>query len=260
MSLLRINLSKLQRAVYATAPTNADIDRLLQGLAAAARQRWIALAQANLRTTARDYIAGIQDVEIKNRVARIALVGTMPNMVEQGISAFDLRTTLLSMSAKNAKTAADGSRYNTVPFSHGSSGSSGRSAGPPMPRSIQAVAKKLGPSLSRPGGGTKWGEKLQNGPGTPKAAAKILNTKEKPWHWGSTYLGMARQQKQYAKATQNKYMTFRRISSNVRRADAHWLHPGIRARRFAEQVQREIAALAGTLLPSTLKNQGPDRK
>lgn len=252
MALLRIDLSKVKGALLATAPTPNDVDRLLRGLGAAVQQRWVSLAQQTLHTSARDYVAGIQPVEVKNRVARVVLVGNMPNLIEHGMSAFDLRTTLLGPGAKNAKTAKDGSRYNTVPFGHGTPGSGGRNVGRPMPQSVHAIAKKLAPTLSRPEGGTQWGGRIHLGMRMSSAARSILTTKEKPWHWGSTYLGMVKQQKTYASATQAKYTTFRRISSNVRRGKEHWLHPGIRARNLALRVQREMEPLVKSLVaPAT---------
>lgn len=256
MALLRINLSKLRGAMLAMAPTPNDMDRLLRGVGSVVQQRWVSIAQQALHTTARDYVAGIQPVEVKGRVARVVLVGMMPNLVEHGMSAFDLRTTLLGPGAKNAKTAKDGSRYNTVPFGHGTPGSGGHNVGRPMPAPIHAVAKKLAPTVSRPEGGTQWGGRLHPGMSMSSAARSILTTKEKPWHWGSTYMGMVRQQKTYAKATQNKYSTFRRISSKVSRGKEHWLHPGIRARNLAPRVQREISTIVKAMLGTATAPKG----
>jgi len=257
MGVVRIDLTKLKEAVLAIAPQPGDTNRLLHGIGAVVQQRWISIAQQSLRTTARDYVAGIQPVEVKNRVATIALVGTVPNMVEHGVSAFDLRTTLLGTGAKNAKTAKDGSRYNTVPFGHGTPGSSGRNVGRPMPQSIHTIARKLSPTLTRPeGGATRWGDRLRLGMPMSSAARAILQTKEKSWHWGSTYLGMVRQQKTYAKATQSSYTTFRRISSKVSSGENHWMHPGIRARELAPRVQREIGPIVKSLLGATTAPRG----
>lgn len=254
--LVKIDLTKMKGALLGLHPTPADVDRLLRGIGAVVQQRWVSLAQQSLHSTARDYVAGIQPVEVSNRVARVVLVGVMPNLVEHGMSAFDLRTTLLGPGAKNAKTAKDGSRYNTVPFGHGTPGSGGHNVGRPMPQSIHAVAKRLTPSVSRPEGGTQWGGRIHHGMRMSSAARAILNTKEKPWHWGSTYLGMVKQQKTYAKATQNKFTSFRRISSNVSRGKQHWLHPGIRARNLAVRVQRDMGPIVKALLGTSMAPKG----
>lgn len=260
MAIIRVDLSDVKAGMLAMAPTPADVDRLLRGVGAVVQQRWVALAQQTLHSTARDYVAGIQAVEVDNGVARVVLTGTMPNLVEHGMSAFDLRTTLLGMGAKNAKTAKDGSRYNTVPFGHGTPGSGGHNVGRPMPQPIYALAKKLAPSLSRPDGGTKWGGRINLGMKMSSAARSILSTKEKPWHWGSTYRGMVKQQKQYVNATQNKYTTFRRISSNVSRGKEHWLHPGIRARNLATRVQSEMKPIVTALLATVVAPKGSKTK
>lgn len=250
--MIKIKLDKVRSELVAMAPTRGDMQRMLRGLAAVARQRWIHHAQTNLKTTARDYVNGIQDVEFQNDKAVITLVGVLPNMVEQGVEAFDLRTTLLGADAKNAKTAKDGSRYNTVPFQHGAAGSSGRNTGAPMPGPIHQIAKKLEPTLSRPEGGTKWGGRLHLGMKMSNAARAILQTKERPWHSSSIYMHMVRKEKRYEKATQSSYTTFRRISSNSRNAKEHWLHPGIQARHFATKVQEEMGDMVKAVFaPST---------
>lgn len=263
MPLLKIDLSKVRAAVLARYPNPADLERFIGGLASAARQRIVGMAQSELRTSGRDYIAGVAEVEQQGKVARVVLTGVIPNMVENGWPATDLRTTLLGPGAKNAKTAKDGSRYNTVPFRHGVPGSSGRNVGKQMPKSIYAAAKNLAPTLTRPGkiegkGGqvTIYGQRLAPHLPMSQAARRLLGQKMKPWHAMSIYMGMIRQEKTYAKASQSQYTTFRRISSNVRRGKEHWLHPGIQARRFFPKAQREIERIIGQTLGTALTPRG----
>jgi len=266
MPLLRVDLAPLKAAILAAYPGPSEASRFLGGLASVARTRIITEAQRALKTSARDYVAGVTEVEIKGNVARIVLNGMVPNMVENGWPETDLRTTLLGPGAKNAKTAQDGSRYNTVPFRHGTPGTSGRNVGKQMPKSIHAVAKTLAPTLSRPGkiegkGGSvvMYGQRLNPGMSMSGAARKLLTSKQKPWHATSIYMSMIREEKTYASATQSKYTTFRRISTNVRRAKQHWLHPGIRARNFFPKAQRDIERVVRETLGRTLAPKGSTR-
>lgn len=259
MPILTIDISRLRRTTLGALPASADVDRVLAGIGAASRQRWIKLAQSELRSTARDYVQGIQEVEIKGRVASISLVGVLPNMIERGWPKTDLRTTLLN--SPKAKTAKDGSRYMAIPFRHGTPGSGGANVGRPMPDSIYGYAKKLAPTLSRPtmGGGMKavlYGGRLEPRANMKAEARAVLTTKAKPWHSMSIYRGMIRQQKTYAKASQSSYTTFRMISTNVRNGKAHWIHPGIQARRLAEKVQADIGKMLGEFVATSMSTGG----
>jgi hypothetical protein len=258
--LVSVDTSKLRAALLATMLTPDDSRKILEGTASAARANWIKLAKSELKSTSRDYVQGIQEVEYKKTVARIDLLGVLPNMVEQGWPATDLRTTLLGPGAKNVKTAKDGSRYNTVPFRHGAPGGGGRNVGAPMPKPIHAEAKKLAPTLSMPsigGGGPTvlYGGRLVPTKNMKQAARDILDTKKQPWHTTSIYTGMIRQEKMYGKAKQNTYSTFRRISSKATGDSRKWMHPGITARRLADRVSRELGAVFAKLLDQVMKSK-----
>lgn len=249
--LISVDLSPLAVAVGAALPHKADLQRVMRGVASAARQEWIRLAKMELKTTSRDYVQGIQEPEEKGGRVSIALVGVLPNMIENGWEGGDMRTTLLGPGSK-AKTAKDGSRYNTVPFRHGAPGSSGRNTGKPMPRPIHSVAKHLAPTLSRPGGISKvggrhvaYGERLHAGMSMSKQARKILTRKERPHHHSPIHKGMIREEKTYEGATQSQYTTFRRISSRVMRG---WIHPGITPRRIGDKVRRFVGKVQSDLV------------
>lgn len=247
-SIVKVDLNKIREVITAIGVTESDPAGMLRYVAEAARAKWVSLAQSMLKTTSRDYIGGLQEVEIEQsntkQVASIALVGQVPNMVENGWPGGDLRKTVIG--GPGTKTAKDGSRYVTVPFRHGTPGTGGRNVGRPMPKPIHNAAKALAATLSAPGRGTSYGGRLDiGGPTVGKAADRILRSKEKPWHWGSIYRGMIREEKTYEGATQNQYITFRRISTNVKRGAAHWFHPGIRAVQLVLQVQAYVDKIVG---------------
>lgn len=253
-ALITVNLSQSQAELAKAMPEKSDVTRVLKGIGAAAMSIWKAMAQQELKSTARDYIAGLQVEEggKESKSISIVLNGRTPNMVEQGWPGGDMRQWLLK--GKNVKQGANGP-YNTVPFRHGTPGTGGRNVGNPMPQAIYDVAKNLMPTLSRPkqGGGeatTKWGERLHPGSrGVGHEAASILGRKEKPWHATSVYMGMVRKGKHVAGgAVQTTgFITFRRISQHS--ADPrHWMHPGIKPRKLAEKVQAQVDKIASQIV------------
>ncbi len=249
MPKVKVDVDDITAKVTGALPTTKDIDRFRKGVAAAAMANWKRLAQQELKSTARDYVAGIQ-MDDSESTTVITLTGRLPNMVEQGWTGGDMRQWLLS--GPNSKMASHGGRYNVVPFRHGTPGSSGKNVGRPMPPTIHAVAKNLTATISRPGGGTQWGGRLHPGLDMGKKAKGILQSKEKPWHATSIYNGMVRQEKFYKSRAQSKYTTFRTISSFSADEERHWIHPGIQPRRLAERTTAEMGRIVGTLLKSSM--------
>lgn len=254
---IQINISGLLPKV------GFDVDLMqykLGVLAEMARGEWIRLAQEGLGSTSAEYIAGIQPVEIRGHTAAVHLVGELPNDLENGKLPFDMKPGLLN--GPRSKVTKKGTRYNTVPFRHGAPGTTGRNVGDPMPvtgplpgmsakgKNISAVyvlAKELSPSVEAPSGKTAWGGRLKYLGGLGKRTMlPVPGGRPGAYTWqNSPYAGMAKVQKFYRKATQNQYVTFRRVSEN---SDPNsWWHPGLRARLFAAQVEmfinREIAEL-----------------
>lgn len=157
------------------------------------------------------------------------------------------------LAGRNAKVGADGKRYNTVPFRHGTPGSRGTHAQPmgsafsKAGRMSAAEAKKLGKrvydrakklegSRTSPGGKTRWGERLKAG-----HAPKL-----KDHHVTDIYAGMVKMQKFYAKATQSQYMTFRRVSENSK--PEAWIHPGIEGVHIFDKIAERIPKIASFLI------------
>lgn len=111
----------------------------------------------------------------------------------------------------------------------------------PLPRSPQTVSK------------TKWGARL------PAGLAPILRPPDpthkdkrmRRGHVTDIYSGMVRIRHKYEKATQTQYMTWRTISTRVKDG---WIHPGIRARNFSDEVERYVHLIAKSALKNILKN------
>ena len=215
-----------------------------------ARAVWISRAGEKLQSSRRDYINGIQEVELADGSASITLMGAMAMMVEEGASPFDMHQTLLGPNVpiaapgqRGKRVNAQGQFYRSVPFRHQTPGTIGQGGGAPMGsayqghpsvanaealgRSIWKAAKALSGTTSMPGGGTSWGGRL------PSGMAPLL----RPHHSTDIYAGMVRNQKTYAGATQNTYTTFRTISNSV---PGKWMHPGIPAANITDEVVKHV--------------------
>lgn len=249
--MLDVNLDVPEALVALLGP---EFERaLLDDLGASARAKWIRLAQTQLATSKRDYIQGIQEVTGEGAERIIALVGWLPNAVENGLAAYDMRETLLG----NGKghESKGGGRYRAIPFRHGTPGTKGgvgaamgARMGPQgeMSRGHQGglstgAAAALGKSIYGAAKRLRPGQSLNtSGMGIPKLA---------PHHATDIFAGMRRERKLYAQATQSQYVTFRTIST---KNTTGWIHPGINARHLANQVQSHVQELGAAAINSAL--------
>ena len=231
---------------------------ILSNIADAARNEWIRLAGEGLMTTRGDYIRGIQPVEMKPGVAIVALVGQMPNLIEEGMDTLDLHETLLGPNVPISEPGEYGKHltidpktfrtgyYRAIPFRHSVPDSAG-AVGQPMGRAYgghdavqdakklgQAVydaAKKLKGTTSDPEGGkVKYGGRLKAG------MAPLL----KPHHSTDIFAGMIKERKKYQKATQSQYTTFRTISTG----SPGWIRPATTGKFYSQQVGAFVQKIA----------------
>lgn len=246
-----------------------------------ARNELIRIAGSELQGTGQDYVEGVQPPAFYldgsrmpqpgETVASLELLGWLPNAIENGWPGGDMKVFLLK--GRNAKTDAKGRRYNTVPFRHGTPGTTGRHFVPMgatheramifsqgggyelrgtldqvgarmLGEKVHEAAKKLAATTGHPEGGTQWGERL------PAGMAEKLRTHHKT----DVFAGMVRVEHTYRAAVQNQYKTFRRVSeASDPRA---WVHPGIEPRRFFPRVSDVIAREAGEAFKFALGGQG----
>lgn len=204
----------------------------------AIRAEWAATARANLQVSAgtvAEYVKAI--VPSNGSRAGVMLIGTFPNMFEQGLGPqgvgsegpFDLRTTLLQPTTRSIRQGKKGP-YLHVPF--------GRSIAFIKSQGGDDAAEKfrnLGATTSR-AGKTVWGEKLP-----PGLAPKVA-----PHHATDLLAGTYRNEGVYSKAStpgaaSSTGKAFRTISQGGK----PWIHPGIRAARIADIVMREMTTIIG---------------
>jgi len=227
-------------------------------LAEMTRSEWIRLAQQHLGTSAIDYVAGIQPVEVDGDWCHIHLVGEFPNSIENGMAPYDMKPGLLA--GPNAKTnPKTGKRFNTVPFRHGTPGTTGKRVGMPMPITRQTKggktnslvynqARKLKVSSELPSGKTAWGGKTGDFGGLgQRTQLPVPGGRPGAYSWKSSpYQGIYRIGKDYVKKRQYQYTSFRRVSDN---SDSNsWWHPGLQPRNLVNQVHSYIGGIVRDLI------------
>jgi hypothetical protein len=149
--------------------------------------------------------------------------------LENGCGPFDMKPALLN--GPKARISKSGNRYNIIPFRHGVSTKHAPDSNfKTMPQDIYKQARALKATV-RQGNAMKYGGKLT---GTEGKYAPGHNPSSGYQHKAGRYEGMIRIEKTYAKATQNKYMTFRIVSDKS--DPGSWIHPGYQPHNIAKAV------------------------
>jgi hypothetical protein len=236
-------------------------------LANAARDKWIQLAAQGLNSTRKDYIDGIQEVKLQGNLATVALVGEWPNKLEHGWEGGDMRDTLLAEDAPHQDTIytnQQGGRYRHVPFRHqtpGTRGTAGAAMGTQYspnrpgslaaPHAVLADVKQLGKRIHRKAKQLEAGGRLQT------ASMRKPPPKLRPHHVTNIFEGMIvnLQPTKLSKAgkgpPQRTYTTFRTISEDN---PIGWMHPGVTARNFADEVVQYVQRIAPSAFETYVRN------
>lgn len=229
---------------------------------------WQNQAKRSLRSTRDVYLKNLNIGQITPLRKFIILTGKLPNMLEDGVGAFDMKQSMLN--SPKAKTSKSGKRYITIPFRHASADSLGENSAfsDVMPPTVEAIVKRLQPKRTVLGAGFTMTSKAQalSFDKIPKQfqipnsrpAVSNLNTQKSYSayeHKSPIYEGMIREEKTYEKATQSQYVTFRRISEN---SDVNsWIHRGIISGNFAQKGLNEtdIGGITDRAVDSYLEKQ-----
>ena len=220
---------------------NSMISYTIKGLTASFARTWDAEAKNSLGSTRQQYRSSIVVGEEGPFTGYVMLVNTLPNMIESGASAFDMKVGFSKSSKK--KFNASGGWYLTVPMRHATPGSLGESSAfsGTMPSAVYGAAKTATATKTTSSGGSVRGRGLTQSQipsqyAIPKSRAMIEEKNqvfEEYKHKHSIYEGMQKSSKKYENATQSQYVTFRRVSSN---SDPNsWIHKGFQAKLLAEK-------------------------
>lgn len=176
------------------------------------KDEWEQTARRKLKSTFPDYYMGLNEynsVEFPDEMTGvITLRGKWPNMLETGFPPFDMKKGFKR--SERATRTGKGGWYLTIPMRHRTPNSTGLMVGGnPMPRDIYNQARKLQPKQRLTGTEDRY---------PPQTSWTGYQ------HKSGLYEGMIRNIKQYPKAQQGTYYTFRRVSNKS--DPTAWWHPG----------------------------------
>lgn len=210
---------------------------------------WKSLAMNGLHSTRKVYCDALQKGELSPTRHFIQLTGTLPNQIEEGYSAFDMKPGMLN--SPKAKVTSKGVKFITIPFRWATAGSIGESEvfSNVMPREIDDIVTSMRPTITAINSNRviSRGESLGFGQipaqyQIPKTRAAFSDVKSRTTypeytHQGPISEGITRNQKTYENATQSNYVTFRRVSEKS--SPMSWIHKGVAAKNFAQQAIQE---------------------
>lgn len=224
--------------------TQKDVEELREAVMLQARtaiaNKWRENAKRDLRKSRRQYLNSIIEGEDGRFTGTITLVGTVPNMIENGASAFDMKDGFEKSSKKKVTRGKDGELgwYLTIPFSYATPGALGESEKftGKLPVDVhKALLKvtKTDPNASLSSGNIPEQYKI---PKVRKEVSLFDGTVKKEYtNKTSQYEGLKRVQNPSGGST---VMSFRRVSNNS--DDNSWIHTGIQARRLADKALSEV--------------------
>lgn len=243
MNPILIDLNGL-RAQFGLSADNIDelTEICVNSVTALIYSNWEAIAKKTLKSTLPEYTQNLIKVDKGRFAKQIVLTGVLPNMLEQGASAFDMKQgfknskkvkyTIPVYGKKGNMLYKGGDWYLTIPFRIGVPGTLGQAGfTQQMPDEIYKAAKGL-----RSGDSVK----KYNIPSlydVPKSRAAIVNEGKILFdsyrHKNSIYEGLTKRTAQYDKVSQNTYGTFRRAGANS--DPLSWIHRGFSGYHLAEK-------------------------
>jgi len=196
-----------------------------QAVTAQVLMNWQNLAKKNLKSTRRRYLNGLRVVEEGRLTNTIVLKGKLNNMIEAGISSFDMKLGFANSS--KAKRKKDGGWYLTIPFRHATEGALGESEAfsSVMPKEITKLARERAKS------GKNTGLRAED---LPRALQTKKVSQSGYKHKNPIYEGLKRT-KTFSEERDGVYVTFRRVSDKS--APKAFIHPGFKSKNsnFAEK-------------------------
>ena len=221
--------------------TREDVDALLESvvkdLTAAAYEQWM-LQSRVLGKSRQQYQRGLVVVNQGRFSGAVMLTGTLPNMIENGASAFDMKVGFSKgVKVKQGKQGW----YMTIPFRLATPGAGGFSEvfSGSIPTVVYAAVKKQPLVPTKTGGQRTKGLSFDSIPKEYQASttrpATMVGTKkfEEYKRKTSIYQGITQIQ-----GKGGPVMGFRRVSRN---SDPNsWIHTGIVARNLADKVLQNM--------------------
>lgn len=246
----------------------ADIKtNIVQSLASIYYENWRAQARNNLNSTRNLYMRSLVVGQDGPFISYVALTGQLPNMIETGASAFDIKEGFRK--SPKAKKNKQGGWYITVPFRFATPGALGENEAfsSVLPKQVYDAIRKTVSSTKTAVGGNKLVGGGLNAKNIPspfnqrKTRGAFTDTTTKKFfpaytHRNSIFEGIVRNEKTYEKATQGSYVSFRRASSNS--DPFSWIHKGFAPKNLAQKALNatDVSGIADNAINSSLINLG----
>lgn len=221
----------IQEFSLSSSQARAMGETALADLTQAIHREWTQAARRGLNSTRQQYIRGLQIVSIGYNANAIILKGKFNNMLEAGVSSFDMKLGF-SRSAK-IKISKKGNWYLTIPFRHATPGALGEN------EAFSGVLPK--PVYKAIRDSEAIGNKSLQKDEIPKAFAAAGKNKTSGYeHKHSIYEGVQRTEKFYEETTQGQYTSFRRVGAKSN--PKAFIHSGIKQGRFADKALENLDA------------------
>jgi len=267
MNPITIDLSGLQSQFgLATDKIDTLTETCINAVTASIYANWEAIAKQRLNSTLSEYTQNLIKVDKGRFTKQIVLTGTLPNMIEQGASPFDIKEgfkrsrkvkyTIPVYNKKGQQVSKGGDWYLTIPFRIGSPGTLGQAGFTgEMPQEVYDIMRK------RASGQGLKAQEIPSPYEVPKSRDAIANEMggilyDTYQHKNSIYEGVTKRKAQYSKKSQNTYGTFRRAGANS--DPLSWIHRGIKAYHLVEEaiektdvetiVENEVTTYLETIL------------
>lgn len=222
-----------------------DVDGLIEAVTTQARaaiaNEWRDQAKNELNGTRRQYVNSIIEGQEGRFTGTVTLVGQLPNMIENGASAFDMKDGFARSSDKKIVQRENGDLgwYLTIPFTYARPGSLGESEkfSGVLPIDVNKALLKV---TKRDPEASLSSKDIPGDYAIPKVRKEINlfdgSTAPEYKNKSSIYAGL-KVQKNPSGGSQ--VMSFRRVSDNS--DDNSWIHTGIEARNLADKALREVS-------------------
>ena len=234
------------------------VQQAIQLLAAQTHARIVENVQTKLRSTRSKYLDALKPVEQVDDNLWVITLGAEAMWIEDGKPAGSMVDDLLThKSGKPAKTAADGSRYRSIPFDQGKAQSEVPLSRVALGEAVRSELARYSKSLGR-----KVGiKKIEVGPdGRPLLG--LLHKIDVPSPKSKSGIPLLQGVRIYQNlfknskgksAVKRSVVTFRTVSSK-HKAQGKWVHPGMEGKKFfddaAEWAQKE---LDNTIIPMLVR-------
>lgn len=222
----KFNISKDDRTAFVTSLLNSVVQEI--------ESEWKQESNV-LGSTRAEYQKAIYVQNIDYKSSYIGLAGRLPNMIELGASAFDMKVGFEKSSKKVLTFSVDKKGdtkegwYLTIPFRHAAPSSLGESTAfaNKLPKPIHKIAKNLevGESITKAMLPPNYADVVGSRP-TVVTQEQVYETYT---HKSSIYEGVQKSNK----PRHSGYVSFRRVSDN---SDPNsWIHTGLQPRNFLEK-------------------------